>query len=84
MARRRRRTGNLGKTNRAMRCLIPGFMLKRSNMFLLFPMLASWAWLELTEGWHSWFESEADVTASHRPVSPAPASVETMTPAMAE
>ena len=28
-------------------------------------MLAEWAWLELTEGWHSWGETAADVAASH-------------------
>jgi len=56
IARRRRRVGELGRTNRARRCLIPGFMLKRSNMLKLFPMLGSWAWLELTEGWRSWMD----------------------------
>ncbi|MBB5040147.1 tryptophan 7-halogenase [Prosthecobacter dejongeii] len=56
IARRRRRVGELGKTNRSRRCLIPGFMLRRSNMLKLFPMLESWAWLEITEGWKSWFD----------------------------
>lgn len=57
MARRRRLTGKLGRTNSAKRCLIPGFTLKRSNMLQLFPMLASWLWLELKEGWRSWRDS---------------------------
>ncbi|MGV3659332.1 MAG: NAD(P)/FAD-dependent oxidoreductase [Prosthecobacter sp.] len=53
MARRRRRTGNLGRTNRSQRCLIPGFTLKRSDTLRIFPMLAEWAWLEIKEGWRS-------------------------------
>lgn len=53
MARRRRRTGSLGKTNRGQRCLIPGFTLKRSDTLRIFPMLAEWAWLEIKEGWRS-------------------------------
>lgn len=57
IARRRRRTGTLGPANAGNRCLIPGFMLKRSNMLTLFPMLAEWAWLELKEGWRSWFDN---------------------------
>jgi hypothetical protein len=36
-------------------------------MLRIFPLLAKWAWLELTEGWRSWFETAADVEAS-RPV----------------
>jgi len=71
MARHRRKTGQLGKTNRARRCLIPGFMLKRSNMLKLFPMLAEWAWLEITEGWATWGESvtssRADAEATPTP-----------------
>ncbi len=64
IARRRRRTKVLGKANRAQRCLIPGFQLKRSDTLRIFPLFAEWAWLELTEGWRSWFESDADVQAS--------------------
>ena len=51
IARRRRRLGLLGRMNCGMRHLIPGFTLKRSDMFRLFPMLGEWAWLELKEGW---------------------------------
>lgn len=67
MARRRRRIGALGKKNKARRCLIPGFMLKRSNMLQLFPMLASWAWLELTEGWKSWSDPDSYAGTSAKP-----------------
>jgi hypothetical protein len=66
IARRRRRTGTLGRTNAGSRCLIPGFLLTRSNMLQLIPLLARWAALELTEGWRSWGESENDIRASHK------------------
>lgn len=56
IARRRRKDGRLGKTNRLNRCLIPGFMLHRGNMLRLFPLLLSWANLEMREGWRTWFE----------------------------
>jgi hypothetical protein len=64
IARRRRRVNALGRTNRKQRCLIPGYLLKRSNTLRLLPLLARWAWLEVTEGWRSWFESAEDVEAS--------------------
>lgn len=54
IARRRRKEGRLGATNRGNRCLIPGFKLNRGNMLTLFPMLAKWAALEIREGWRSW------------------------------
>ena len=63
MARRRRRMGLLGKENSNKRCLIPGFMLSRSNMFTLFPLLAKWAMLELKEGWRTWGEGQPAAAA---------------------
>ena len=58
MARRRRRLNMLGRTNRGRRCLIPGFTLKPTDIKLLFKAIAQWCWLEVTEGWHTWFSSE--------------------------
>ena len=81
IARRRRRMKALGRTNRAHRCLIPGFSLNRSDTLRLFPMLAEWAWLELKEGWKSWGESAEDVIASHQ--SPEPEAVAAIVPAEA-
>jgi flavin-dependent dehydrogenase len=60
IARRRRRIGALGKTNRGRRCLIPGFTLKSTDVGQLVTGIAQWIWLELTEGWHSWGEGKAD------------------------
>jgi hypothetical protein len=63
IARRRRRIGTLGKTNRGRRCLIPGFTLKPTDIGLLVKAMARWIWLELTEGWHSWGDRTADQPA---------------------
>jgi len=49
IARRRRKRRMLGKTNRARRCLIPGFKLHSSNPKLFVQGLAKWARVELGE-----------------------------------
>ena len=54
IARHRRQTGALGRTNHGRRCLIPGFTLNRGDQTQLLRGLARWAWLEMTEGWRSW------------------------------
>src|SRR5581483_8372515 len=59
IARRRRRTNTLGKTNRGNRCLIPGFTLSGSDMKRLFTPLLQWLLLELREGWKSWFDKDS-------------------------
>jgi len=56
IARRRRRVNALGKTNRGQRCLIPGFTLSRSEIRRLLGALGKWVWLEVTEGWRSWWQ----------------------------
>jgi hypothetical protein len=56
IARRRRRLGALGKSNRGRRCLIKGFTLSRGDIRLLFKPLFKWGWLELKEGWRSWWQ----------------------------
>ena len=58
IARHRRRVHALGLTNRGRRCLIPGFTLNRKDAKELVKPLLKWAWLELTEGWRSWGESQ--------------------------
>ena len=49
IARRRRKRRMLGKTNRAQRCLIPGFTLKSTNPKLFAQGFAKWARIELGE-----------------------------------
>jgi len=56
IARCRRRMGALGKGNRGQRCLIKGFTLSRGDIRLLFKPLFKWGWLELKEGWRSWWQ----------------------------
>jgi flavin-dependent dehydrogenase len=56
IARHRRRTNTLGRTNKGNRCLIPGFTLGRSDVKRLLAPLFQWMLLELREGWRSWFE----------------------------
>ena len=52
----RRRMGALGEANRGQRCLIKGFALSRGDIRLLFNPLFKWGWLELKEGWRSWWQ----------------------------
>jgi hypothetical protein len=49
IARRRRKRRMLGKTNRARRCLIPGFKLHSANPKLFAQGFAKWARVELGE-----------------------------------
>ena len=72
IARRRRREGRLGRTNRLNRCLIPGYTFNRSNMLKIFPLLFAWARLELTEGWRSWFDA-TDTPVPKGSLNPSPA-----------
>ena len=58
IARRRRRLGLLGRTNRGRRYLIPGFTLKSTDVGLLLIAFRKWVWLELSEGWHTWLGDE--------------------------
>ena len=55
IARRRRLHGELGRTNRGRRCLLPGFTMGRGDLVQLGKALAAWVRLELTEGWRSWW-----------------------------
>jgi hypothetical protein len=60
IARRRRRMSALGKANRGQRRLIKGFTLSRGDIRLLFKPLFKWGWLELKEGWRSWWRPRED------------------------
>lgn len=66
IARRRRRTGTLGVTNKGQRCLIPGYKLHRNDAIKLFGLLFEWAVLEVKEGWRSWRETPEDLANSHK------------------
>ncbi len=54
MARSRRSRGVLGRNNAGKRFLFPGFSFSAGSSKPLFKALATWMWLEATEGWRSW------------------------------
>ncbi len=56
IARARRRRGAWGRCNANRRLLIGGFTFAPASSWPVVRTLASWGWLELTEGWRSWFE----------------------------
>jgi hypothetical protein len=65
IARRRRKRRMLGKTNRAHRCLIPGFKLHSANPRLFAQGFVKWARVELGE--LTFTGTPADIPAN-RPV----------------
>jgi len=56
IARSRRRRGVWGRHNAGQRLLIKGFSFALASAGPIVRTLGSWLWLELTEGWRSWFE----------------------------
>lgn len=63
MARERRRRGVHGRANASRKHLINGFTLARSDARLVVKALWKWLWLELTEGWRTWFGASPVVCA---------------------
>ena len=56
MARVRRARGTLGAQNAGRRFLFGGFTFSPGSAKPLCKALAQWGWLELTEGWRSWWQ----------------------------
>ncbi len=56
MARVRRSRGTLGRHNAGRQCLLGGFTFDHQNVKPLLKPLAYWGWLELSEGWRSWWQ----------------------------
>ena len=69
IARRRRKLGMLGKKNSMHRFLNNGFTLSRADSRLVVKTLLKWAWLEVTEGWHTWGSAAKESAASVKAVS---------------
>jgi hypothetical protein len=63
----RRARGTWGRHNTAQRFLVPGFSFAPGSNIKLAKALTAWAWLEVTEGWRTWFGS------SHNAASECPA-----------
>ena len=57
IARARRARGALGRQNAGCRYAFPGFTLEPSSALGVLRAALGWGWLELTEGWRSWFRS---------------------------
>jgi hypothetical protein len=58
MARARRRRDAWGLHNNSRRYLIPGFTFSPISSMPIVKAIFSWAGLELTEGWRSWFDTK--------------------------
>jgi flavin-dependent dehydrogenase len=56
IARARRARGTFGAANDSRRFMFKGYTFARSSAFPIFAAVAAWAWLELKEGWRSWFQ----------------------------
>lgn len=70
-ARRERRV--LGQHNTGQRFLFPGFSLEPASGKLLVKAVCGWAWLELAEGWRTWFRGRVEDPASSHVSAPTPA-----------
>jgi flavin-dependent dehydrogenase len=73
IARRRRRLGMLGKTNRSHRFLLNGFTLARGDSIKVIRAILRWGLLELREGRHSWGENDPVPAMPEKVPAPAPA-----------
>lgn len=71
IARARAQRGVWGKGNDCRRFLVPGFTFSPKTTSAVLYAMARWAWLEVREGWRSWFTPQAK---PERPVQAAAAS----------
>jgi flavin-dependent dehydrogenase len=68
MARVRRRRNKWGRANDSRRYLISGFTFSARSMIPIMRAMAKWAWLEVSEGWRSWFASRPRETSAESTV----------------
>ncbi len=61
MGRARRRRGAWGRANDCRRLLVPGFTFSPKTAGPIMRAMSRWLWLEVTEGWRSWFEPRQKV-----------------------
>lgn len=73
MARSRRSRNILGQKNNRQRFMFGGYTFAPSSAFPILKAMRSWLWLELTEGWRTWFQT----TSSNRPPAVVPTVPET-------
>jgi hypothetical protein len=72
MARSRRARGVLGRMNQGRRFMFGGYTFGASSSTPLLKSVAAWAWLELAEGWRTWFEANPSRSVSTPGAIPAP------------
>lgn len=63
MGRNRRQRGVFGLRNTNRRFMFGGFSLQASAAWPIAKAVCGWLWLELTEGWRTWFEKREPVAA---------------------
>jgi hypothetical protein len=78
MSRVRRKRNSFGRHNDSRRFMFKGFTFARSSALPIVTAIVNWAWLELTEGWRSWFSSRLTATEKEK-LSPAEAAIPTVT-----
>ena len=68
ISRTRRERGTFGRMNDGQRFMFGGFTFERdgANSKHLLKTFLRWGWLEITEGWRSWFASERKATPKLR------------------
>jgi hypothetical protein len=71
MARSRRARGVTGRTNDGRRFMFGGYTFSSRSAAPIVKSVAAWAWLELTEGWRTWFAANSARPTSVAAVSPA-------------
>lgn len=67
IARARRRRHTWGRLNAGHRKLIPGYNFSGSSALPVAKALLGWAWLEIREGWRSWFASDLRPSPQREP-----------------
>jgi hypothetical protein len=71
MARSRRMRNKLGRRNDRQRFMFGGYTFEKGSSIPILKSIAMWAFLELTEGWRTWFQSRP-VSASKAAAAPLP------------
>jgi hypothetical protein len=71
MARSRRMRGVAGRCNDRRRFMFGGYAFAKTSVIPIAKAIVLWGWLELTEGWRTWFRSGKPVQAGQMERAPA-------------
>lgn len=75
IARARRERGCLGRTNVGQRLMFQGYTFAASSALPILDAFAAWLWLEVKEGWRTWFRKRKPLVSSKREMPEMPAKV---------